>query len=79
MGTLNSGLDMPKNDRADLDLFTPHEAAEVLLTNHRTMERWRTEGTGPVFVKIGRRVAYQRADLEQFVRERRAKHTAETR
>lgn len=52
----------------DLDLLTPQEAAEVLrLRTHRTMERWRTEGTGPSFVRIGRRVAYTRRALKTFV------------
>ena len=36
--------------------LTPNETAEILRTSVRTLERTRLEGTGPRFVKFGRRV-----------------------
>lgn len=33
----------------------------------RTLQRWRMEGTGPSFVRIGRLVRYRRADLDQWL------------
>lgn len=53
------------------ELLTPPEAAEVLRTKARTIERWRTNGDGPAFVRIGRRVAYRRQDLEAFITQNR--------
>ena len=32
----------------------------------RTLERWRTIGFGPAFLKLGGRVAYRLADIEAF-------------
>lgn len=67
---------------ADLDLLDPVEAATILKLVKRdgepavrTLERWRTEGTGPKFIRLGRRVLYRRSDLEDFVRRRTLEHT----
>ena len=32
----------------------------------RTLERWRAEGRGPQFVRIGRHVRYRQADIIDF-------------
>lgn len=32
----------------------------------RTLERWRAEGRGPRFVRIGRHVRYRKADIDAF-------------
>ena len=32
----------------------------------RTLERWRTEGRGPQFVRIGRHVRYRLTDIIDF-------------
>ena len=32
----------------------------------RTLERWRSIGFGPAFLKIGSRVAYRLVDIEAF-------------
>jgi predicted DNA-binding transcriptional regulator AlpA len=46
-------------------LRTP-EAARFLGLSHRTLEKHRTYGTGPVYRKIGGRVVYTLADLEAW-------------
>jgi excisionase family DNA binding protein len=42
------------------------QAAKLLQLSHRTLERWRLEGQGPVFVKMGGAVRYRMADLEAW-------------
>ena len=42
------------------------ELAKRWSISHRTLERWRTIGFGPAFLKIGRRVAYRLSDVEAF-------------
>src|SRR5262245_3580909 len=42
----------------------------------RTMERWRRDGTGPAFVRIGRRIGYTRAAIEAWLEARTYAHTA---
>ncbi|QJD18062.1 helix-turn-helix transcriptional regulator [Paracoccus sanguinis] len=34
--------------------------------SHRTLERWRYNGQGPAFLKLGGRVLYRLADIEAF-------------
>jgi hypothetical protein len=58
-----------------LDLLTPREAAGALKSNPRTLERWRTDGAGPPFVKVGRRVAYRRIDLQEWLASRVRRNT----
>jgi predicted site-specific integrase-resolvase len=38
--------------------------------SHRTLERWRHEGTGPAFLKIGGRVKYRLEDVQAFEKDR---------
>ena len=40
-------------------------AAEYYGVSVRTLQRWRLEGRGPDFVKLGRLVRYTREDLDQ--------------
>lgn len=46
-------------------LLEPELARRWRLTT-RTLQRWRRAGTGPVFLLLGRRVAYRRSDIERF-------------
>ena len=36
----------------------------------RTLQRWRLEGVGPIYVKLGRLVRYRQTDLDFFIEER---------
>ena len=36
----------------------------------RTMQRWRLEGVGPAYVKLGRLVRYRNSDLDTFLEDR---------
>ena len=36
----------------------------------RTLERWRYQGTGPQYLKVGGRIVYRLADIEAFEAER---------
>lgn len=48
-------------------LLTTREAASVLRLSERTLERLRLAGTGPRYVKAGRRVRYCESDLEAWI------------
>lgn len=47
--------------------LTQQHAAELLHISPRTLERMRVEGTGPTFLKAGRRVLYVRTDIEDWL------------
>ena len=34
--------------------------------SHRTLERWRSIGKGPKFIKLGGRVLYRASDVEEY-------------
>jgi excisionase family DNA binding protein len=48
-------------------LLPQGELAHFLNISQRTLERWRVEGTGPTFVKAGRRVLYRLEDVERWL------------
>ena len=48
-------------------LFTTIQAAELLCVSEMTLRKWRWEGKGPKFVKIGRKVAYREEDITAYV------------
>jgi excisionase family DNA binding protein len=50
----------------DTNYLTQDEAAKVMRLSPRTLERHRLTGTGPRFVKAGRRVLYRRSDLDAW-------------
>ena len=58
-------------------LYLAEETASLLKSNPRTLERWRSIGTGPPFVKIGRRVAYRLSDLQAWLAQQTRRHTSE--
>jgi len=52
-------------------------AAEMLNVSPRTLQRWRAEGGGPAFTRIGmRRVAYVTAEIERWASARTFPHRA---
>ena len=57
--------------------YTPDEAADVLRTSVRTLERRRLDGTGPKFVKLGGRVLYPPEDIAAWDDTRTFASTAE--
>jgi excisionase family DNA binding protein len=60
-----------------LRLLTQREAAILLRLSERTLERFRVQGTGPVYVKAGRLVRYREADLEEWIAARVVTSTSE--
>jgi excisionase family DNA binding protein len=50
--------------------LTTEEAAKFLSIKASTLEQWRWNGKGPLFVKIGRSCRYRHSDLEAFLEDR---------
>jgi len=55
----------------DNKLLSNSEAAEFLGMSPDTLPRWRWEGVGPAYLKVGRSIKYRLADLEAFLNESR--------
>ena len=49
------------------ELLTQQQLAEELQVTVRTLERWRREGTGPPWVRVGRSPRYRRQDVDRWL------------
>ena len=59
-------------------LLKQHDAAEALSLSVRSLERMRSRGGGPKFVRLSRgRVAYQECDLIEWIAKRVVSSTSE--
>jgi predicted DNA-binding transcriptional regulator AlpA len=58
-------------------LLTQRQTSEIVSLSERTLERLRVSGTGPRYVKLGRRVAYRQADIEAWIASRVVSSTSE--
>lgn len=59
-------------------LLNEHRAAEVLGVSVRTVQRWRVEGKGPVYAKLGKRVAYAEESLQDYIEKCSRQSTSES-
>ena len=51
-------------------LLTEKEAGRLLGFSIRTLQKWRVEGRGPIFVRVSpRSIRYRRDDLESWITE----------
>lgn len=51
--------------------LSERDAASFLGITQRTLQDWRLNRRGPAYIKLGRRIAYDRADLERFLADNR--------
>lgn len=53
------------------------QLADRLGISHRTLERWRLEGVGPIYRKLGRRVVYLESDIQSWIDEQARRSTSD--
>lgn len=58
--------------------LSQRQLAERLSVSQRTLERMRSDGTGPRFAKAGAKILYNIADVETWLVERSFENTAES-
>ena len=63
---------MASNAEFDGRVFCERDAGKYLggeraPVSERTLQRWRLEGVGPKFLKLGRLVRYRKSDLDRWV------------
>lgn len=56
---------------------TTSEAAAYLCLKPTTLEQWRWQGRGPLYIKLGRCVRYRQCDLDDFMAARLFRNTTE--
>ena len=63
---------------AELDiLLSPHQVQEWIGLSTKTLQKRRTDGTGPKFIKVGNSVRYRWSDVEKWLEAHSASSTAE--
>ena len=60
-----------------MKLLETEDAAAFIHRKKNTLEIWRTTGRGPRFIKIGRNVAYDEADLIAWLESQKRNSTSE--
>ena len=56
------------NETADVEpLLSTDEVSRVLVIPAGTLANWRSMGTGPRFLRVGRHVRYRRTDVEAWI------------
>jgi excisionase family DNA binding protein len=58
-------------------LLTQRQAAALLCLSERTLERFRTSGAGPRFVRCGKSIRYRQSDVEAWIERRSVGSTSE--
>jgi predicted DNA-binding transcriptional regulator AlpA len=61
----------------ETEYLTQQQAAERLKLSQSTLEKFRCTGTGPAYLKIGRRVTYLARDLDSWAESKRCNSTSE--
>lgn len=59
------------------DLLSTRSAAPLVGVSPGTLENWRVRGFGPEFIKSGKRVLYDPADIEAWKAKNRFQSTSE--
>ncbi len=60
--------DTTADTAADTDaLMTAPEVAQMLRLHTGTLERWRREGHGPAWSRLGREVRYRRSEVRRWL------------
>jgi hypothetical protein len=65
-------LPLPQNDE---ELIPADRLPLYVPVARQTLARWRCEGQGPAFVKVGRRVAYRAGAVRQWLKAREHNNT----
>ena len=58
-------------------VVTAIEAARLVGLSESTLAKLRLNGNGPIYCKLGRRVVYRPADLEEWLKSRATRDTSD--
>lgn len=59
--------------------LTTKELSQRWKINPNTIEHWRTNGFGPEFIRIGRKILYSLESILEFEQKNKAQNTVENR
>jgi Helix-turn-helix domain len=56
-----------RDANSGVSILRDHEAAEYLSVSPSTLRAWRSQGRGPVWVGLSRRIGYTLVDLDAYI------------
>jgi len=59
------------------EYMSTQQLADMWGVKRATVQKWRTLGTRPVYIKLGRRVIYRKTDIISYERNRTYRGTGE--
>ncbi len=62
---------MDKNNNKRKNILTEAELAKYWQMSERTLQKWRSLGTGPVYIKIGGKVRYTKKAIRTYENNRK--------
>lgn len=66
-GNLLSGVRMDNQGNGVKTLLCEQEVAAIMRLSITTLWRWRRDGTGPKFQRIGRLIRYRQEDVQSWI------------
>jgi len=60
-----------------IQLITSNDTASILCLSPKTLRKWRWEGKGPKFIKVGHKVAYRQEDITTFIQQQSRRSTSD--
>ena len=60
----------------DTPYLTPQQLAKRWQFSHKTLEKWRYQGIGPHYTKVGKRLLYAMPDIVAFEQQGRNSKTS---
>ena len=60
----------------DTPYLTPQQLAKRWQFSHKTLEKWRYQGIGPRYIKIGKNLLYAMSDVVAFEQQGRNSKTS---
>jgi predicted DNA-binding transcriptional regulator AlpA len=60
-----------------IELMTEQQASKFLELSPKTLQKYRMQGGGPKFIKIGRKIRYRRKHLDEWLETRTFENTGQ--
>lgn len=71
MAKTNGRGKKPRKPNPNREVLNTDDAADLLRIHPQTLWRFRQDGRGPEFSRMGKRIVYMRADVLNWLREQR--------
>ena len=52
------------------ELLTTAQVAEILTLKPQTLAKWRMDGSGPSYIRLGTAVRYKATDIQAYIEQR---------